>query len=321
MRTVLLLTIGIAACGDTDHDAKAAGITDEMFDPGRSAAGIRELERMTDRSATVIDVRYPSATTDEVPAYLVVPQAQGPFPLVLFGHWMMEGSPLRNRREFLDEAIVLARSGAMSFLVDAPQVRPGYPTASDEMNALELESHASRQQVKDLRRALDLLVGRDDVDSTRIAYVGHSFHAHVGSILAAVDKRIGAFVLMAGAYSDEEYVFDSSNAAMVAYRKKLGDEPLRRFFATHRWDDPAYFVERSGPAAVYLQFGSRDEAIPERLARRYHAAFERPKEIAFYDAGHALDAAARRARATWLTRRLGVKVPDTAALDRIPPLR
>ncbi len=40
--------------------------------------------------------------------------------LFLFGHWAMEGSPLRNRKEFLEEAIVFAHAGALSLLPDAP---------------------------------------------------------------------------------------------------------------------------------------------------------------------------------------------------------
>ncbi len=39
-----------------------------------------------------------------------------------------------------------------------------------------------------------------------------------------------------------------------------------------------------------------------------------------YDAGHELNAAARLDRARWLAKRLGIRKPDTAALNRIAPL-
>lgn len=45
-----------------------------------------------------------------VTAYLVVPPGAGPFPAVIYGHWCMPGSEKKNRTEFLDEAIVLART-------------------------------------------------------------------------------------------------------------------------------------------------------------------------------------------------------------------
>ena len=50
----------------------------------------------------------------------------------------------------------------------------------------------------DLLRAVDLLTSRSEVDAGRIGYVGHSFGALFGGILAGVEKRIKAFVLMSG---------------------------------------------------------------------------------------------------------------------------
>ena len=75
----------------------------------------------------------PAKRQPRVPAYLVVPAGRGPFAAILFGHWMMKGSPFCNRREFLDEAVVLAHSGAISLLIDAPLVRPGYVEEKDEL--------------------------------------------------------------------------------------------------------------------------------------------------------------------------------------------
>jgi hypothetical protein len=159
------------------------------------------------------------------------------------------------------------------------------------------------------------------VDARRVAYVGHSFDAHVGAILAGVEKRIGSFVLMAGAYANEEYVFDPENRQMLELRRRLGDERLRGYFRDYAWDDPAHFVGHSPPAAVFLQFGRRDEPIPEKMARRDFERFGEPRRIAFYDAGHALDAAARRERAEWLAQRLSLRRPDLKALARIPELK
>ena len=57
---------------------------------------------------------------DRVPATLVLPPGKGPFAGILFGHWMMPRSPVRNRKEFLEEALLLARSGAASFQTSVP---------------------------------------------------------------------------------------------------------------------------------------------------------------------------------------------------------
>ena len=75
------------------------------------------------------------------------------------------------------------------------------------------------------------------------------------------------------------------------------------------------------PAAVFLQFGRQDKPITEKMARRYYELFPEPKRISFYDAGHELDAAARRDRAAWLRQRLSLKPIDNRALARIPQLK
>jgi dienelactone hydrolase len=281
----------------------------------------REAGRRKRGGVTIIDLSYASPRGGRVPAYLVVPAGRGPFAAILFGHWMMPGSPLMNRRQFLAEAAVLARSGAVSLLIDAPLVRPGFVAEKDEVRSQIQSAEASRQQVMDFRRGVDLLTARRDVDPTRIAYVGHSYDAHIGGILSAIEKRIGSFVLMAGGFSDEEYVFDPDNAEMQKVRQRIGVETLREFFRKYAFDDPVHFIGHSAPASVFLQFGSEDKPIPERLARHYYDLFSEPKKIEFYKAGHALNSKARTERVQWLVERLALRPVDRAALARIPQLK
>jgi cephalosporin-C deacetylase-like acetyl esterase len=72
-----------------------------------------------------------------------------------------------------------------------------------------------------MRRGVDLLVARKDIDPKRIAYVGHSYNATVGGFLSGVDKRVAAFVLMAGGLSDE---VDMKTKGYEEYRQKIGPE-------------------------------------------------------------------------------------------------
>jgi len=287
----------------------------------KSPLDVREVGRQRRDGMTVIDLTYASPRGGRVPAYLILPGGRGPFAATLFGHWMMDGSTLKNRREFLDEAVVLARSGSVSLLIDAPYVRPGFAREKDELRSAVQSSEVSRQQVIDFRRGVDLLVARSDVDPKRIAYIGHSFDAHVGGILTGVEKRINSFVLMTGGFADQEFVFDPENAEMRKIRQRIGDGLIRDYFRKYAWDDPIHFVGRSAPAAVFLQFGRQDKPISEKMARRSYELFAEPKRIAFYDAGHALNAEARRDRIEWLVKRLSLKAVDKVALARIPDLK
>src|SRR5580700_11955628 len=105
-----------------------------------------------------------------VTAYLVVPSGKGPFPAVIYGHWCMPGSEKENRKEFLDEAIVLAHSGVISLLPDHVILHPGFVEDKSPLN--EQQVAVEVQQDINLRRGADLLAARADVDLKRLAYVG-----------------------------------------------------------------------------------------------------------------------------------------------------
>src|SRR5258705_9441214 len=149
--------------------------------------------------ARLYDITYASPKGGVVPAFLVVPKGKGPFAAVIWGHWYWQNSELRNRKQFLDEAVALAQVGVVSLLTDGPVARPGHVQDRTPLN--EKQATDMVQQVIDMRRGLDLLLARKDVDPKRIAFVGHSYNASVGAILSGVDRRFKAFVLMAGTVS------------------------------------------------------------------------------------------------------------------------
>ena len=68
----------------------------------------------------------------------------------------------------------------------------------------------------------------------------------------------------------------------------------------------------------FLQYGRKDAPLPESVARHDSALFNGPKKVAFYNAGHELDSAARRERVEWLVDHLKLRPVDRRALERIP---
>jgi cephalosporin-C deacetylase-like acetyl esterase len=291
-----------------------------VFEYDRSAPTDEVLGQCAGRGGIrVCQYSYESPDGGRVPGILVLPDAPGKRPLILYGHWMMKGSPFRNKGEFLDEAVIMAGAGAISLLIDTPLLRPGFVEEADPLKGQSAK--LAVQMAKDWRRALDLLLVRNDVDPKRVAYVGHSFSAGVGAKLTAIEKRIGSFVLMANLYSLREMVFDPDNADMVRMREQVGDDRVEAYLEAFPWDDSVHFARRSAPAAVFLQFGKNDKPIREPIARASFAHFGEPKRMKFYDAGHELNAEARVDRAEWLAGRLRLSRLDVAALRRIPPLK
>ena len=326
MRALLLALAGltiaalVVPAADSPKDKKTPSFEElaREFDYDRNALlNIREEKTERRDGTTVIELSYDSPRGGRVPATLVLPAGKGPFPAILFGHWMMRRSQFRNRTEFLDEALLFARAGAASLLTDAPLVRPGFIPERDGLKGEIQNAEASRQQVIDFRRGVDLLLSRGDIDAKRLAFVGHSYNAHTGGILAAVEKRIGSFVLIAGVFADEEYIFSSQAIEVVQFRTQNGEQTLRDFFHQYAFDDPIHFISKSAPAAVFLQFGKDDAPIPEKMARGYFDRFAEPKKIAFYKAGHALNREAREERVEWLAQRLKIAAPAREAIERV----
>ena len=259
------------------------------------------LLEQSDR-AVVYDVTYASPKGGRVTAYLVTPPGAGRFAGVLFGHW---GGG--NRTEFLPEAILYARAGVVSLLPDYPWTRPapwrrGLKYSGDPANDFE----AYVQAVVDLRRGLDLLLARADVDATRIGYVGHSYGAQWGAILAAVDRRPKTFVLVGGVPDLDAIYLESDDPDTSAL---LASDParVRRLLDIMAPLAAVRYIGRAAPAPLFFQFARYEQNFPASAMRRYYAAASEPKSIAWYPTGHDLnDPQALLNRAAWLRRHLGI---------------
>ncbi|HEV7798485.1 MAG TPA: hypothetical protein VGO73_10035, partial [Pyrinomonadaceae bacterium] len=281
----------------------------------RAPLGIKEIGVERRGNVAIHDITYASPKGGVVPAYLVVPEGKGSFAGVVWGHWYWGNSPMRNRKEFLDEAIALAQAGVVSLLTDGPIARPGHVVNDEPLN--EQDNVDLVQQVIDMRRGVDVLLARKDVDPKRVAYVGHSYNAVVGGILSGVERRFKAFVLMAGTMSDEVSL---KTPEYQAYRQKVGPEKFDAFMAKYAWTDQGKYVSHAAPAVVFLQYGSQEKFITPERARLYAAVVSEPKRFELYDAPHALNAAARRDRIAFLTEQLKLKPLSAATIAGIPEL-
>jgi len=246
---------------------------------------------------------YASPAGGRVTAYLVRPTTPGRHPALLFGHW-----GYGDKTEFLPEARLYARLGAVSLLIDYPWVRPAeWRREEGSLDHPEVDRDVHVQAVVDLRRGLDLLAARADVDTGRLAYVGHSYGAQWGAILSAVEPRLKAAVLMAGVPDDRAILLDSRDPAIVAYRSRWTQEQLDHYLAVNGALDAVRYVPHAAPTPLLLQFARYERLFDEAAMRRYADAASQPKTVLWYPTGHDLnDAQALFDRATWVARHLGL---------------
>ena len=311
----LVLLIGTVALSALLAHAQDADLV-RHFDYDKEAPlGVKELGVERRGDVSVYDITYTSPKGGLVPAYLVVPKGKGPFAAVIWGHWYWQNSPMRNRKQFLDEAVVLAGAGVVSLLTDGPVARPGHVQNREPLN--EQQTVDFVQQVLDMRRGVDVLLARKDVDPKRLAYVGHSYNAGVGGILAGVERRFKAFVLMAGGLSDE---VNSKTPQYQEFRQKVGPEKLDAFIAKYYYLDQGKFVSHAAPAVVFLQYATQETFLTPELARQYAAIVSEPKRFKLYEAPHALNAEARRDRIAFLAEQLKLKPLSAAVIASIPDL-
>jgi hypothetical protein len=227
----------------------------------------------------------------------------------------MPGSEKENRTEFLDEAVVLAHSGVISLLPDHVSVRPGFVEDKNPLNEQQIAVEV--QQDINLRRGADLLLARNDVDSDRLAYVGHSCDGTAGGFLSGIDRRFKAFVIMAGALSDEA---NRRTKLYQEYRQKIGPEKVDAFQAKFAWQDAGKYVSHAAPAFVFLQYASEEPFLSPDVAKDYLKIVSEPKKLKIYQAPHSLNAEATRDRVAFLAEQLSVKAPEAKAVAGIPAL-
>jgi dienelactone hydrolase len=288
------------------------------YDAGTPALAVKE-EAVQDRGgAKIHDISYASPAGGRVPAYLVAPASKGRFAAILWGHWMMPNSSSANRGEFLEEAVALAQAGVVSLMIDAPMVRPGFKPDADPLGPQSAEM--TRQEVLDLRRGLDLLLARPDVDPKRVAYVGHSFGASCGAILDAVDKRPAAFVFMGNPVAESD-MLTSDLPMIVDFRKKFGDEKIKSYLAKYGWSDPGEYAAYLGPSPALFQYATHDEFMTVPMEQKYFDMSKGAKEMKLYDATHSLNAQARLDRYEWLKKQIGLAQVSPGALEKVPGTR
>lgn len=305
MRRILWLVLLVAAtCEAAPAQNQSINELRRLFDYDQNAPlDVKEVGVISRNGVRIHDITYASPKSGRVTAYLVVPTGRGRFAGVVFGHW-----GYGTRTEFLPEAMLYARAGVVSLLVDDLNVRPAPWRRSAEGDQPEAVRANFIQSVVDLRRGIDVLRARSDVDPNRIAYVGHSSGAHWGAILSAIDRRLKTVVLMAGVPTEQTILMESDDPDYVGFRKTTPKEQLDNYFRIVSPLNAINYVPYATPTPLLFQFARFEQYFNEASMQRYARAASDPKRVLWYDTGHGLnDIRPLIDRANWLQRHIGMK--------------
>ncbi len=212
----------LASCGGGHHAAQSDPFAYDAKAPLRVVDnGVYAASRL----ATIRSISFAGSGGSRVPAYLVVPRAEGRHPAALFLH-----GAGGDRRDLIVEAALLAERGAVTMTITQPNDALTY-----------------RPLIVNARRAIDVLDARSDVDPKRIGVVGFSLGAQTAAILVGDDRRPKAAGIIGGRGTDEarywigrthaELFFQAGNLdavvphdQLVALEHAAPDHPLVRWY-------------------------------------------------------------------------------------------
>jgi hypothetical protein len=227
-----------------------------------------------------------------IKAYLVMPSSQPPYAGIVYFHWL--GRPNGNRDEFLDEAVEMGDHSALSILIQGyfPWTEPPVSGEKDRQQVID--------QTIDLRRTIDVLLMQPGIDSKRIVFVGHDYGAMFGSIMAGVDKRVKACVLVTGMGNFGDW--------SLKYWKKPSEGGAEKYRKSLTPVDPIGYISNAAPSALFFQFANKDIYITKETALQFYNAASEPKLVKWYETEHEMMLPqVRKDRVEWVKKQLGIR--------------
>ena len=267
---------------------------------------------MTTKSPTLADMRYHVAdmeirieetvetenycrtrlqlqttTCDPVDLYWVRPLSEGPWPLVVFLHWLEPEAKDSNATQFLPMAEELASRGIASILpdcfwsVDADKYQLDSQFYRNQWWKTEVEADTGliRSQLQQLQLCLAYTRGQAVQDPSQWVLAGHDFGAMFGILLSVLSQSFQALILMAatGKFSD-----------WFRFGSQLNEQELERYREALTPLDPLTHIGAIRQP-VHLFFAEDDVYVPAETAEELFAAASEPKEVRYYQAQHGMN--------------------------------
>ncbi|MEM2087125.1 MAG: alpha/beta fold hydrolase [Thermoproteota archaeon] len=234
----------------------------------------------------IFKVYFNSVNGERVPALISIPSGQGKHPCIVFLHGY-GGS----KEDIMSFASLVAAEGYAVISIDAEF----HGERREEGKALyspnlEESRNGIVQTVIDLRRAVDYLETKEEIDVGKIGYVGGSMGGILGAIFIGVELRVKAAALLVAGGNMSLMIMRSQHPAIPAIRKYLEEQNMTYKELQEKLDpvDPLNFIGKFSPRPVVFHLGKYDRIVPAESGEQLYKAAGEPKQVYWYDSGHDL---------------------------------
>ncbi len=236
-------------------------------------------------------IAFSGARGETVPGIFMAPaiaSSKAPAPCVLLLHGL-GGS----KADVLLLGIALARRGYASFAVDiaghGERPRIGGKTV-DKLTTAQMHGLVAETAV-DLRRAVDFVQTRPEVDRGRLGFLGISLGGIIGGLFAGNEPRLQTTVLWAAGGNWGKLFATSQHPFAVEFRRtnsvtSTGADILEKAFTDV---DPLGVVSYIAPRPLLFINGTADMIVPRTCADALFAAAKEPKKRVLLPGGHIPD--------------------------------
>ncbi len=289
---LLALSPAVRAQAPTPIDREAvykAALPLYQYDASRPLA-VKAGSTTAIGTVKLIRFSYLSANNQRVPALLFLPSGASkakPVPCLVLLHGLGGG-----KEQMAGLALGSTQNGYAALAIDeygqgertAPNVKDADPAREQARQTAQLEKTV-RQSAVDVRRGLDYLATRPDINKTKLGLVGISLGAIIGTVTAGVEPRLKATALVSGG-GDWALILKS-----LAVRggdvggkstRTFKDADWARLSATLAPEDPLTFAPHVAPRPLLLIGGRKDTTIVPQATQELYEAAREPKQIVWF---------------------------------------
>jgi pimeloyl-ACP methyl ester carboxylesterase len=264
-----------------------------LFDYDRTQPLRWKSERIQDTANCTVDEASFMATDEHRADLLIISKSDNTLtrkPVIIFQHW---GGG--NKAFFKAEAVAFAEKGFLCISLNAPW---HWKTLADTASLFNTYPKFTRLSVIAIRRLIDSLARNQGVDRRNIYFIGHSYGATLGGLLAGLEPRIKGGILMAGLPNISKFMmaekqgvwkknWDADTVRFLQVAKELSAMEPENSIVNSKWK-------------IYHQVAEKDEMVKREQSDRFMNKTPKPFTSSSYPAGHLFNSQAMEDRMNWI---------------------